>query len=145
MRFSPQHLKISAEISALEPSLLKANADYDIVAALSFFSHLPKHAFTSWLQKLGEFVKPNGILIFTTHGIDAHRNLMPHVTVGWDGYGCLRDSEQFDIPLDYYFHAITYLKFVLDVIRRTPSFELVMQFRSIWWTVQDAYVLRRLQ
>jgi 2-polyprenyl-3-methyl-5-hydroxy-6-metoxy-1,4-benzoquinol methylase len=142
--FHREHLKINAERSALEPSLLKASADYDIVVALSFFSHLPKRTFVPWLQKLGEFIKPNGILIFTTNGIDAHRDFNPEVKVGWDGYGSMKDSEQFDIPLDYYLHAITYPEFVLNAIRRTHGFQLVMQFRSIWWTIQDAYVLRRL-
>jgi hypothetical protein len=40
--------------------------------------------------------------------------------------------------------AITYPKFVLGAIGAMPGFELVMQFRSIWWTIQDAYVVRRL-
>jgi SAM-dependent methyltransferase len=142
--FHRQQLKIDAELSSLEPRLLKSSADYDIVVALSFFSHLPKLNFWPWLVKLSEFVKPGGILIFTTHGEYAHRNFMPKVKVGWDGYGSLRDSEQFDIPLDYYIHAVTYPKFVLNAINRLDGFELIMQFRSIWWSIQDAYVLRRI-
>ncbi len=142
--FHRQHLKIDAELSSLEPRLLKSSADYDIVVALSFFSHLPKRNFWPWLLKLSEFVKSDGILIFTTHGEFAHRKFMAKVKVGWDGYGYLRDSEQFDIPLDYYIHAVTYPKFVLNAIDRLDGFELIMQFRSIWWSLQDAYVLRRI-
>jgi SAM-dependent methyltransferase len=99
--FHREHLKIKAEMSSLEPRLLEASADYDLVAALSFFSHLPKRTFVPWLRKLGEFVKPGGILIFTTHGVDAHRKLIPRVRVD----GMVTDRSRF--PSSSIFRSIT--------------------------------------
>ena len=142
-KFHRGRLGISASLSTLEPERLDAAPDYDIVFALSFFSHLPKHLFSRWLIKLGQFVKPNGILIFTTNGMETHHTLIPHMKIGRDGFGSIRDSEQFDIPLDYYMHVVTYPKFVHGVLDRIRDFELRMFFQSIWWLHQDAYVLRR--
>jgi SAM-dependent methyltransferase len=140
--FHRDRLGISALLSALEPDRSQAQPNYDVVAALSFFSHLPKRRFVPWLRKLGEFVKPGGLLIFTANAAASHR-LMPRVRLDRHGYGSLRDSEQFDIPLDYYLHAVTYPEFVHKAIDAAPGLELTMEFRSIWWAVQDAYVLRR--
>jgi SAM-dependent methyltransferase len=141
--FHRQHLGIEAMQSVFEPERLTVQADFDVVVAISFFSHLPKRSFVPWLRKLGQFVKPNGILIFTTHGMQVHRASMPTVKVDRDGYGLIRDSEQFDIPLDYYIHAVTYPKFVHRAIEQVSDFELMMQFWSFWWLAQDTYVLRR--
>ena len=79
--FHRDRLGISSRLSELDPDRLATLAEFDVVAALSFFSHLPKRRFVPWLRKLGEFVKPGGILIFTTNGTDSHR-LMPQVRVG---------------------------------------------------------------
>jgi 2-polyprenyl-3-methyl-5-hydroxy-6-metoxy-1,4-benzoquinol methylase len=141
--FHRQHLGIDAKQSVFEPERLAAQPEFDIVIAISFFSHLPKRSFVPWLRKLGEFVRPNGILIFTTHGVEVHRASMSKAKVGRDGYGSIEDSEQFDIPLEHYVHSITYPKFVYGAIEQVPEMELRMQFWSLWWLAQDAYVLRR--
>jgi SAM-dependent methyltransferase len=140
--FHRDHLGISARLSELEPNRLAAQAEFDVVAGLSFFSHLPKRLFVPWLRKLGEFVAPGGILIFTTNGANSHL-LVPQLRVGRDGYGSIRDSEQYDIPLDYYIHTVTYPHFVESAIDRLEGFRLRMQFRGIWWNIQDCYVLER--
>ena len=42
---------------------------YDVVFALSFFSHMPKSSFGRWLRALYGSLRAPGYLIFTTHGV----------------------------------------------------------------------------
>ena len=44
---------------------------FDLVFALSLFSHLPERRAIEWLADIARVIVPGGLLIVTTHGIDA--------------------------------------------------------------------------
>jgi hypothetical protein len=96
-----------------------------------------------WLDKLTEFVKPGGLLIFTTHGETSHKKHMPHIVVDDDGYGFIAESEQFDLSTSNYGHAVTYKNFTLEMINQLGGVNLVEFREAFWWTHQDTYVLRK--
>ena len=61
----------------LEPPLpLDANT-FDCIYAISIFTHLSEKLHYAWIEELFRLLKPNGILIFTTHGDIYAKRLMP--------------------------------------------------------------------
>ena len=142
-QFNRDHLGLKAAMSQTKPEGVKPFFAFDVVFALSFFSHLPKQRFFPWLKKLTEFVKPGGLLLFTTHGQESHRTQMPQVKLDEDGYGFIPESEQFDLSTEDYIHAVTYPNFVLREVEKLEGMDLRMFFKAFWWLHQDAYVLQK--
>lgn len=52
----------------LSPPLPHSNAEFDLVYALSVFTHLTQELQTSWIGELARVVKPGGHLVISTHG-----------------------------------------------------------------------------
>jgi len=62
-------------VSRHVPEDLALGRTFDVVFALSFFSHVPEATFGRWLRALFAGVSEGGILIFTTHGLASQPNL----------------------------------------------------------------------
>jgi SAM-dependent methyltransferase len=56
------------DVNALTPPLPYPNEQFDLVYALSVFTHLPEPLLAPWMQELVRVLKPGGYLIVTTHG-----------------------------------------------------------------------------
>lgn len=56
------------QVNQLEPPLPYANAEFDLVYALSVFSHLTENLQAPWMSELARIVKPAGFVVFSTHG-----------------------------------------------------------------------------
>ena len=52
----------------LSPPLPYGDSEFDLVYALSVFTHLTEDLQTSWLKELARVVKPGGYLVISTHG-----------------------------------------------------------------------------
>lgn len=61
----------------LEPPLSIENEQFDCVYAISIFTHLSEKMHYAWISELFRVLKPNGILIFTTHGDICAERLLP--------------------------------------------------------------------
>jgi 2-polyprenyl-3-methyl-5-hydroxy-6-metoxy-1,4-benzoquinol methylase len=68
--FCATALKLSAVVSSPRPTEFASALRYDVVLAVSFFSHLPDDLFRAWLHQLAGLMSPCGILLFSTHGFD---------------------------------------------------------------------------
>jgi SAM-dependent methyltransferase len=55
-------------VNALEPPLPYADASFDLVYALSVFTHLPIGAQLAWRDELGRVLRPGGHLLLSLHG-----------------------------------------------------------------------------
>src|ERR1700693_2168905 len=69
VEFIRDHLHQRAVISRHVPEEASFAESFDVVFALSFFSHMPEVTFGRWLATLFAAVSPGGILVFTTHGL----------------------------------------------------------------------------
>lgn len=56
------------EATTSNPPLPFADATFDLVYAISVFTHLDAPAQAAWLRELGRVLKPGGVLLFTVHG-----------------------------------------------------------------------------
>jgi len=61
----------SFTVNRLEPPLGHADASYDLVSAISVFTHTPEPLQRPWLRELVRVLRPGGHVLFTTHG-DLH-------------------------------------------------------------------------
>jgi SAM-dependent methyltransferase len=61
------------ETNGLEPPLAFADESFDLVYALSVFTHLTVPLQQAWLRELRRVLRPGGLLLLTTHG-NAYRH-----------------------------------------------------------------------
>lgn len=59
-------------VNRLEPMVDYRDAEFDLVYALSVFSHLTEELQVPWVRELARILKPGGRLVFSTHG-EAYR------------------------------------------------------------------------
>jgi SAM-dependent methyltransferase len=136
-------LGIKAVLSAHEPEKLVTCGRFDVVFALSFFSHMPEATWGSWLRSLCAQLVRGGILIFTTHGMKSFPHFGPDAKLDDRGFYFIAQSEQTDLdPGEYGSTIVSY-----DYVRRqigTVGACLVAYEEGVWYGHQDAYVLRRI-
>jgi SAM-dependent methyltransferase len=59
---------VKASLNRLEPPLGFEDDSFDLVYAISVFTHLPRHLEQAWIAELARVVKPQGLILVTTHG-----------------------------------------------------------------------------
>lgn len=144
VKFIASRLGLPAFLSAKEPSEFRADRTFQIVFALSFFSHMPHRTFGPWLRALLGAVEPGGLLIFTTHGaVSLAKMFAEDAKFSDDGFHWLASSEQLDLdPEDYGSSAVT-LGYVEKAVSAHTFGHLVRFQEAYWWEHQDLYVVRK--
>jgi len=139
-----RRLGLTSFLSSTAPEAWSAPKKYDVVFALSFFSHMPKRTFGTWLARLFEAVVPGGVLIFTTHGEITVRSLS-NTAFDDSGFFWMDHTEQCDLDIaDYGVSAVT--KEYVDAALRGISLTDTIRFQQgFWWKSQDLYVIRKRQ
>jgi len=59
---------VTLEINAIEPPLAFADATFDLVYAISVFTHLPETLQWPWIVELHRVIEPGGVLLLTLSG-----------------------------------------------------------------------------
>ena len=142
--FIQNKLGVEAVLSESIPENLKLTKSFDVVFALSFFSHMPKKTWSRWLSSLAAQVENGGYLIFTAHG----KKSLTHFgdpEVEDDGFWFQLTSEQKDLDSDEYGMTVTLPKYVKSEIKLLPEFTLIHFEEGYWWEHQDVYILRKAQ
>ena len=141
--FIEKEIGVEAIISDSTPELLKNPEIFNVVFALSFFSHIPDRNWGRWLAALTEKCIVNGYLIFTTHGLKSKRYFGDPI-LDDSGYWFHASSEQHDIDTHEYGQTIVSRDYVRRRISDLKNVELVHYEEGGWWGHQDVYVLRKL-
>ena len=142
IEFIQNTLGVRAVQSAALPEMFEVPHQYDVVFALSFFSHMPITTWARWLVRLTQCVRPGGVIAFTTHGaatIEAHRN----PEIGPLGFWFSPSSEQSDLSTEEYGSTIALESFVRKNIQSIPFVELAELRPAYWWNFQDLWILRK--
>jgi SAM-dependent methyltransferase len=68
VRFQAETFGVRGVVSSHDPGALSLAGPFDLVLAVSLFSHLPEGRFEAWLGRLWRLVAPRGVLAFSTNG-----------------------------------------------------------------------------
>jgi SAM-dependent methyltransferase len=142
IQFIEEKIGTQTILSRHVPEDLKITPTYDVVFALSFFSHVSKTVFLRWLKRLATFVKPGGYLIFTTHGLISRRISGYTQLLDPDGFHFKPGAEQKDLDEQEYGVSLSAPQYVFNQIFQNPKLTPVFFQEGYWWEQQDIYVLR---
>ncbi|HWZ86736.1 MAG TPA: class I SAM-dependent methyltransferase [Thermoanaerobaculia bacterium] len=73
VRWASRHLAGRYSLMQPAPPLPFGAESFDVVYAVSIFTHLDEHAQFEWLAELARVLRPGGLLIATTHGPELSR------------------------------------------------------------------------
>jgi cyclopropane fatty-acyl-phospholipid synthase-like methyltransferase len=140
MEFIQKRMKTNTVLSHSIPEEASFPRNYDIIFALSFFSHMPHSTWGRWLRKLYTSLNTNGYLIFTTHGLGSLQFFgnpkMPN-----NGFWFSPIGEQKDINVNEYGSTVVTPEFVIREIFQQTQAPLFLYKPSFWWQHQDLYIL----
>jgi len=99
------------EVNGLAPPLAFADESFDLVYALSVFTHLTSELQLAWRDELRRVLRPGGRLLLTTHGISYVPRLDPEERARFDhGELVVRWSEVVGSNLCSAYHPERYLR-----------------------------------
>ena len=128
--------------SATKPEDLEIeNGSFDVVFALSFFSHMPEHTWGRWLKSLFDKLKPGGYLIFTTHGMTTWKGLGKPI-IPESGLWFAPSSEQKDLDVVDYGSTIVTPEYVRRAVENILHQSVLRMDEADWWGHQDLYVVK---
>lgn len=140
--FIRERMGLDAMLSSSRPADFRCDRSFDVVFALSFFSHMPRATWSDWLSALYATVERRGVLLFTTQGRMSAK-YFGDPDVSEDGFWFLADSEQKDLDVAEYGQTIVTEEFVRKELLATIGREPELFREGYWWGHQDLYVVRR--
>jgi len=140
--FLARTIGVEALQSEHKPESFRPSKAYDVVFALSFFSHMPDATWARWLSVLFRAVKPGGLLIFTTQGRKSAR-FFGDPALDKSGYWFRPDSEQKDLDTSEYGQTIVSPGYVFSKLAALPAAWPCFFEQAYWWGHQDTYVLQK--
>lgn len=142
--FIQTSLCVKSTLSSSVPEDLVVSERYDIVFALSFFSHMPEVTWRRWLAALLNKVKPGGFLLFTTQGELSGRKFFSVPSLPENGFWFQASSEQKDLDTEEYGQTLVSLDYVQVAISQLSDGKLVLMHPGFWWNHQDLYGVQKL-
>ncbi len=131
-------------LSASNPTDLKiVHNQFDVVFALSFFSHMPDNTWGLWLKTLFDALKPGGYLIFTTHGMTSSRKYFGNPVIPESGMWFSPSSEQKDLDVADYGNTIVTPEYVKIAVKNILHQNILLMVEADWWEHQDLYVVKK--
>jgi SAM-dependent methyltransferase len=139
--FLRENLGVEAILSCRDPKDFK-EGPFDLVFALSFFSHMPARTWGNWVRALFDTVSKGGALIFTTQGLKSAK-WFGNPAIPANGFWFRPDSEQKDLDVADYGQTIVTESFVRAKLRECLGKEPDIFREGFWWEHQDLYVVRK--
>jgi hypothetical protein len=124
-------------LSSTIPEELPVTQTFDVVFALSFFTHMPRTTWGRWLSALARRLSANGLLIFTAHGVPSLKE-MGVTRLEDDGFWFNPFSEQADLSTEDYGVTATTFGFVYRQLIKC-GLDLC-HFRESGMGYQDLYI-----
>jgi methyltransferase family protein len=141
INFIKSQLSTDAVLSRSIPEKLQFSETYDVIFALSFFSHMPESTWGRWIRKLYSALNDHGYLIFTTHGKVSNSKYLGNVSIPANGFYFKPDSEQQDLEKSEYGTTVTTPEFVIGEMYKQIMAPLVLYKEGFWWQHQDLYIV----
>lgn len=138
--FIVNRLHQAAIISNATPEHLILPKKYDVVFALSFFSHMPRSVWGRWVSALYQNICRGGVLLFTTHG-EKSKKYFSDPIIPDDGFWFKAVSEQQDLETVEYGATIVTSTFVEKEIAASTGQPVALFKEGYWWGHQDLYAV----
>ena len=139
--FIQTKLGVPSRLSAHVPEEFSLEEKFDVVFALSFFSHMPKSTFGRWIKALFSQLRCPGYLIFTTHGLASlERSGNPEIPS--DGIWFSEISEQGDLKITEYGTSIVTEDFVTRQVYEQTGEAIFDYQHAAWWDHQDLWIVK---
>jgi SAM-dependent methyltransferase len=127
--------------NGLAPPLAYADESFDLVYALSVFTHLPEDLQLAWIAELERVLRPGGFLLLTTHGERYRERLSDEERAAFDaGALVVRWPEGAGSNLCSAFHPSSYVE--KRLAERLEPLEFLPE-GATGNPHQDLYLLRR--
>jgi SAM-dependent methyltransferase len=129
--------------STLVPEELPSDRKFDVIFAISFFTHMPDLTWGRWLKSIASLLAPDGILIFTTHGRAAISNMgITPNNIPPSGFRFDPHSEQKDLNMKDYASTVTYFDYVY---RQSLNYDLrIVRYKEAGSGYQDLFVVKQI-
>jgi SAM-dependent methyltransferase len=138
VKFQMEQFGVKGIFSTEYPADYTIEQKFDCILASSFFSHVPKITFATWLEKLYSLLAPNGILMFSVHDIA----LMLPVEVAVNGIYFTPQSESKSLNKQLYGTTYVSEEFINQVINQTLGKEAkFIRIKKGICGNQDLYVI----
>ena len=142
IEFLSRRIAVKTIQSTSSPDRFALPEKYDVVFALSFFSHMPRATWGAWVKALCNALEAPGYLIFTTHGWTSAAH-MQMKELPPDGFWFAPLTEQKDIDPNEYGCTIVTPEFAFAEIRNQTGSSRISFMQSDWWNLQDVWVVKR--
>jgi len=135
-----ERMGVEVAMSHSVPEQFDPGGSFDLIFALSFFSHMPQATYARWLARLSALLRPAGALLFTAHG---HRSapLIKRDAGADEGFGWDANGEHPTLPGSEYGLTVSPFEFVWPRLQALGDLRLVRFEEGAWWGHQDAYLL----
>lgn len=130
-------LGLPAASSSMVPEHFGLGRQFDVIFALSFFTHMPRRTWGRWLRALANHLTPSGLFVFTTHGVPSLEQMGVRA-LDPDGFWFASFSEQKDLDTADYGATATSLGYVMRQMR-AGGLDL-RYFREAGMGHQDVYI-----
>lgn len=138
VKFVRETFGVNAFESARAPEDLELDRRFDVIFVGSFFSHVPRHRFVTWLGRLVDALADDGVLIFSTHGA----GVVPDVGMDSSGYTFVPTSESDRLDPGEYGSSYITPEVVHELSKQAGAGAVRTVERDIWW-IQDVHVVTR--
>ena len=138
--FLEKKIGVETRMSAHRPEAFAIEEQFDVVFALSFFSHMPKATFGPWIKVLFSKLKNPGYLVFTTHGVESIKQFGNPV-IPQDGFWFRPYSEQKDLSTAEYGSTIVTPEFVQREVYEQTGQSIFCHKPAFWWEFQDLWIV----
>ncbi|HZI50740.1 MAG TPA: class I SAM-dependent methyltransferase, partial [Terriglobia bacterium] len=130
------------------PEKLSHDGYYDVIFVGSLFSHLPVTIWASWLSRLYGMLSKNGVLVFSTHGMDLYKQIAPaerqRLETDTEGffYGEVTFGGGGILPPTIYGTTYVSDSYVRQVVKSRALGNLIGFYPKGLSQLQDVYVIR---
>lgn len=133
-------LGVKGFYSSNNPAELLIPEKYNVIFVLSLFSHLPATVWAPWIRVLHAALKPEGLLIFSTHGDKCAQ--LEGVELDAQGYRFFPSSESTALAGEIYGCTYASLAYVKSAVTETLGAAVKIDAVSDhFWGNQDAVVV----